>query len=189
MNTTIINSSASTESSPPPFSKFIISFVVSFVAFSLAVIAVLFVVLFIDAIKSNEKYHESIPVLLLSAAWLALVYGVIASIVSATPFIVLGAPAALIGWKLKLIRWWSCLFGAGLLSISPVVLILMLNTLVRFVFRERLPDSSELIANVGFLLALGFCGSVSGLCFWLTLRLFRFSDINGPIIYPLHFPK
>jgi len=151
----------------------------AFVGFSLAVMVTLFVVFCIDAINWNENNQDGILASLFGAAWLAFFYGIFASIASAGPFILLGGFGAFIGWKLKLIRWWTCLLGGGLLSMLPLSPVFIFGTVVSSSIKGRLPDSLGM-DMLGFL-ALGLCGSIAGFCFWLTLRFLRFPDIDGPV--------
>ena len=178
MNTTIVDDSLFTEDFGKAFFKLSISLVVGFVGFSFAMITVWYVVFLVSAIEGNAQ--DGIPALLLSGVIFALGYGIIMSLASATLFFFLGILAALIGWKLKLLRWWTCLIGGTFLSISPLALIFTLGSIVRFL-GGHFPDSREILETVAGFLGLGFCGGTGGLCFWVALRLLRFPNLDGPI--------
>jgi hypothetical protein len=176
--------------------KITISLILAFVGFSCAVIAMLyFVFLRIMAIKAEDGTLAAGITFgdrLLSAAGLALIYGVLVSIALAVPFFLLGFLTGLIGWKLKILRWWTCLILGGLLCMIPMAVItypMALGTFISAGIKGGPLFSSDLIDIVGMFLASGFCGSIAGLCFWLALLILRFSEITGPIAYPIQFSK
>ena len=193
MNILAIAKPTFTESFIKPFLKLIVSLVLAFIGSSLAGIAVcfiLFLIIFIIGIIKGTLGNTlgSIILLPLVTAFFTFMYGILAPIFSAIQIIVFGVPAAFVGWKFKLIRWWTCSLGGVLLSISPWALFYMLGTILKSSTGD-IPSLNETIIGAGIFWTLGFCGGVGGLCFWLTLRLLHFEDINGPITYPIQFPR
>lgn len=180
MNTSTVTNPTPLEDFFKPFLKLLISLVCAFVGFSFTVIGLWLVLFLVMGIRDTSNVSVSIPNLLIGGTFFVFGYGIITSIASATPFFALGVPAAFIGWKLRLIRWWTCLVGGALLSISPMMLIVTIVTIGRSL-GGNFPAWKEIIETAAGFLALGLCGGVGGLCFWLTLRFLRFPDIDGPI--------
>ena len=179
-----------------PLMKITISLALAFVGFSCAVIAMMFFVfLRILAYKAEDGTLAAGTTLgetFLGAGWFALIYGILFAIALAPAFFSLGFLTGLIGWKLKILRWWTCLIIGGLLFMAPMTAILApmaLGTFLSASIKGGPLISTDFIDVVGIFLASGFCGSVSGLCFWLALRLSRISDLTGPIAYPIQFSK
>jgi hypothetical protein len=180
MNTPINASPSSTVTFIGPFWKLIISLIPAFVGFSFAVILVLFFG-FLKTIYTKPD-GASLGVMFFGAVWLAFIYGVLASIALAVPFFVLGFITMFIGWKLKILRWWTCLVSGGLLSSLPMAFILIPLSL-GFLIPGHPPHISDVIDIIGMFLGSILCGSISGLCFWLTLRFLDFPEINGSIAH------
>ena len=200
MNTSIVTNTTSTESSIKPFLKLAISLIFAFAGFSLSVIAMMFIgFLKISFIKPDMEFVftkpdlESLMSTLFFTLVVALYYSVFLLPGLVIPFFSIGIPAALIGWKFKIIRWWTCLIGAGLITAYPLALIATPSMLGTFIIGFMKGDwfyvGNNVIDITGLYLGSVFCGSISGLCFWLALRLLRFSDINGSIAYPLQFSR
>lgn len=191
-----LSNPASTSDSIKPLMKIVFSLALAFFGFSCAMIATMyFVFLRILVYKAEDGTLAAGTTLgetLLGAGWFAIIFGILFSIALAPAFFFLGLLSGLIGWKLKILRWWTCIIIGGLLLMAPMTVILgpmALGTFLSASLKGGPLISSDFIDVIGLYLASGLCGSVSGLCFWLALRLSRFSDITGPIAYPAQFSK
>jgi hypothetical protein len=146
---------------------------------------VIFFILFITIIISGGiqgRYSialDQMPILIIAAAFFTLAYGILAPMFSLFQIVIFGIPAVLIGWKLKLIRWWTCVIVGFFLASFPWSLFAILVTIAQNSSRYP-PHLEEIVFGVGIFLVLGLCGGIGGFCFWLTLRLLRFPDINQP---------
>lgn len=180
MNTPTYNSPASTATSLSPFWKLIIALIPAFVGFSFTIFFVLFLG-FLKVIYTKPD-GATLGVMFFGAAWFAFIYGVLASIALAVPFFVLGFIIMFIGWKLKILRWWTCLVSGGLLSASPMAFILIPISL-GFLIPGHPGQISDVIDIIGMFLGSILCGSISGLCFWLALRFLDFPEIHGSIVH------
>ena len=192
----ITTNPTSPDDSIKPLMKLIISLILAFVGFSCAVIAMLSLVfLRIMAIKAEDGTLAAGTTpgeMLLGAAGLAFIYGILFSIALAIPFFFLGFLTGLIAWKLKILRWWTCLIIGGVLCMVPMAVItypMALGTFISAGIKGGPLFSRDLLDIAGMFLASGFYGSIGGLCFWFALRILRFSDITGPIAYPIQFSK
>jgi len=192
VNTPDIANPTSTESSIKPLLKLMISLVLAFVGFSFAFFPVLSIGFFrIMTIKASDNTLPdgmTFVDMLVMAVVLSFLYGIFVLIPLCVPFFIIGIPAALIGWKFKIIRWWVCLLGGGLITTTPVAFILTPITL-GFFLRGGSVFSGDMFDIATMFLGSSFCGVASGLSFWLTLRFLHFSDISGPITYPIRFSR
>jgi hypothetical protein len=92
---------------------------------------------------------------------------------------VFGFPAALIGWRLKLIRRWTCVIVGFFLGSVPGGLFLW-NTYsngssaangVQY-WINGIPTTAGLIQFLILVLTIGLLGALGGLSFWLVWQLF-----------------
>ena len=168
MNTSIVTDPTSTESSIKPFLKLATSLIFAFAGFCLSVIAMMFIgFLRIIFIKPNMEFVfmkpdlESIMGTFFSTLLVTLFYGVFLLPGLVIPFFSIGVPTALIGWKFKIIRWWTCLIGAGLVTAVPLALIAIPSMLGTFIFGFMKGDWFYLGNNViditGLYLGSVFC--------------------------------
>lgn len=105
-------------------------------------------------------------------------YAVIAAIPCAGLF---GLPAILIGWRLGLIRWWTCIAAGFFLSSIPGGLYLWESTTnarttssangIQY-WINGAPTTAGLIQYLGSVLVMGLMGALGGFSFWLIWKFF-----------------
>lgn len=96
---------------------------------------------------------------------------------------ILGIPAAVIGWRFNLIRWWSCTIGGffvgflpmGGLPLIPLIVAFFANIFLNVLVGEQLHWQDLAKNGVDFdllpaALFLGLWGAIGGFAFWLTWR-------------------
>ena len=167
-----------------PILKLMASLLSAFVSSSL-VGTLIFFILFMTILISGgleRRYSiafDQIPILIITAAFFTLAYGILAPMFALFQIVIFGIPAVLIGWRLKLIRWWTCVVVGFFLSSFPWSLFAIFVTIVQSSSKYP-PHLDEILFGVGVFLVLGLCGAIGGFCFWLTLRLLHFPDVNQP---------
>jgi hypothetical protein len=176
------------ESFIKPVLKLLASLIISFLSSTIAGIVLFFVtflIFFSTGVAKGEFENPvgSIFMLPIASAFFTLIYGILVPIFSTLQIIIFGIPVAFIGWKFKFIRWWTSLIAGFLLSIFPWGLLYGIGTILQSSSVE-FSNSSETIVTVVVFWLLGSCGAVGGYCFWLTLKLLRFPDIDGPLDIP-----
>src|SRR5215217_6117119 len=91
----------------------------------------------------------------------------------------LGLPATLIGWRFRLIRWWTCVIAGFFLSSIPGGLFLWstysrgssaANGIQYWI--NGAPTRAGLIQYFIIVLITGLLGALGGFSFWLVWRLF-----------------
>jgi hypothetical protein len=91
----------------------------------------------------------------------------------------LGIPVILLGWRLRLIRWWTCVIVGFFLSSIPGGLYLV-DTFSKTTSSANgvqywihgVPTTAGLIELIISILVMGFMGALGGFSFWLVWRLF-----------------
>jgi hypothetical protein len=83
----------------------------------------------------------------------------------------LGFPIILIGWRLGLIRWWTCVVVGFFLSSFPGGLFLW-NTYSKTTSSANgiVPTSAGWIQFANLVLIMGLLGAIGGFSFWLVWR-------------------
>jgi len=107
----------------------------------------------------------------------ALFMGFAALIVSSLYIIFLGLPASIIGWWLRLIRWWSCIIIGFILGGFPLALLELSRGEGSYTTVGNVPLKIDgvlthegwidLAQKVGL---MGLLGAIGGFAFWLVWR-------------------
>lgn len=149
----------------------------SFVGIILLFIGFLFIATFSAFENSFSEFIAGFFIIPIFSLFFTFYFGIAVPLFSAFQIILFGTPIALLGWKLKVINWKSCSIVGFFLASFPWAefSILMLPSNFSSPFP---PNLSELVTGIVLFFALGLCGSVGGLSFWYTLKLFRFQDVN-----------
>ena len=147
-------------------------------------IVIFFMLFMIILIAGGVEGHYSIafdklPILFITAVFFTVAYGILVPMFSLFQVIIFGIPAVLIGWKFKVIRWWTCIVTGFFLSSFPWSLFGILFAIMQSSSGYPL-QSKEIIIGIGIFLVLGLCGGVGGFALWLTLQLLRFPYIDSP---------
>jgi hypothetical protein len=196
MSTSHITSDTTAESTVSQIFQLLFSVMFAFAGFSLAFIVVLsfgFVRILYSKIEDGTLTEDlSLMDAFFQGGMLAVIYGLLFLIALAVPFFIIAIPAALIVWKFKIIRWWVCMAGGGGICAIPIAIMLIpiaLGTLGRLFFGENPRFWNDMFDIFGMFLGAVFCGTTTGLCFWLTLRLLSFPNMNGPIVSQTQLSK
>jgi hypothetical protein len=152
---------------------------VASVAVPLLVLFILVAALFgLTAIFSEPKVaNESSPVsIVLGIAFFISFYAAVAAVPCAGVF---GIPAILIGWRLRLIRWWTCVIVGFFLSSVPGGLFLFsaksnstssANGIQFWI--HGVPTIAGMIEYLISVMIMGLMGALGGFSFWLVWRFF-----------------
>jgi hypothetical protein len=185
MDTSIVVPDPAPKESPwLHFGEIIVSSIVSFIGFSLSVMSVFSVMLMILMIQKDgiQTNIEDAGGMLFAGIWLGAIYGILACIALAVPFFLVSISAAVLGWKLKAIRWWTSMLVGCLICAIPVGAIFTPPALV-ILFVADARSLSDALQVVGAFWGAGFCGAIAGLFFWLPLHFLKFPNMSGPLVF------
>ena len=168
--------------SSKPAARIAVAGISAWASSSCVAVAILFIAFMAILVSGGIEGRPSIavdqlPLLLFTTVFFTLLYGIWLPLFSLVQILIFGVPAILIGLRFKLIRWWTCIMVGAILSGFPWSLIWILITMAEG-GSPYAPELNEILIGVGLILALGLCGGLGGLAFWLVLRRLGFPNIH-----------